>query len=498
MQKKSFRFFSLITPTYLIFFFLLFVRLLANYLIPINDTTEARYAEIARKMLETHNWVTPMIDYGKPFLAKPPLSFWLTTLSMKIFGVNAFAARLPVLLLSIGSILLIGRLARTFHSNQLSSIATLVLTSCIFFFINAGAVMTDASLLFTLTLTMVSFWLAVVENENIWGYLFFVGLGLGLLAKGLLALVFPLISISAWLLQSKQWKTVWQRLPWFSGIFLTCLIAIPWYWMAELKNPGFLHYFIIGEHIQRFLDPSWQGDKYGYVHAVPKGTIWIYFLAGIFPWIIPLIDKSVHHRNQWRVIYHKYTSWCYYLSSWMLVPLIFFTLASNIIYPYSFPAVPPFSLLFATFIVQINANNHSQFQRWALITGAIFCAVIGLFVFKPNLVAKSQQSLIATWQQQNLAPNSHLIYWFATPVDSAQFYSHGKTLSTLNNQQLLAWINKEQMPYLVTKSDSSIQPLPHEVLDRLQPVYSLQIGHNTFTLYKLESPKALQTKTRPS
>lgn len=473
------------SPTLLIFCFLCCIRLLANYFIPINDTTEARYAEIARKMLETHNWVTPMIDYGKPFLAKPPLSFWLTTLSMKLFGVNAFAARLPVLLLSIGILLLIARIARTLSCRHIMSMATLILASCTFFFINAGAVMTDATLLFTLTLTMVGFWLAVVEYDRLWGYLFFVGLGLGLIAKGLLALVFPIVAIGAWLIQFNQWKTVWQRLPWFTGSILTCLIAVPWYWVAELKNPGFLHYFIIGEHIQRFLDPAWQGDKYGYVHAVPKGTIWLYFLAGIFPWIIPLIDTGMKHKKQWLTIYRQNLSWCCYVSYWMVVPLVFFTLASNIIYPYAFPALPPFSLLFATLLVRIDQQKREGLQHWALITGIIFSVVVGLFVFKPNLVAKSQQPLINAWQKQNLAPNSHLIYWFATPIDSAQFYSHGKILSTLNEQQLFTWLKKEKTPYLVTKSDPSIPSLPPKITEKLRPIYILHNGKSYFTLYQI-------------
>lgn len=471
--------------TFLMFFFLLLVRLIANYLIPINDNTEARYAEIARKMLETHNWVTPMIDYGKPFLAKPPLSFWLTTLSMKIFGVNAFAARLPVLLLSIGILLLIARIASTSTYRNMRATATLILASCIFFFINAGAVMTDASLLFTLTLTMVGFWLGVIENKIIGGYLFFVGLGLGLIAKGLPAVVFPIVSIGAWTFQFNQWKAVWQRLPWFTGCLLTCLIAIPWYWMAELKNPGFLHYFIIGEHIQRFLDPSWQGDKYGYVHAVPKGIIWIYFLAGIFPWIIPLIDTGVHHRKQWAEVYRNNLPWCCYLLYWLVVPLVFFTLASNIIYPYAFPALPPFALLFASLMVQIDDQKRARFQYWAIVTGIVFSMVVGLFVIKPSLVAKSQLPLISVWKKQDLAPDSHLIYWFATPIDSAQFYSSGKTLATLSDQQLLHWLKSEKTPYLVTKSDIP-QKLPLEIVNKLHPIYLLQNGRSYFTLYKID------------
>ena len=88
------------------------LRLILNGIIPLMDKTEARYAEIARIMLETNNWITPQIDYGSPFWAKPPLSTWLSAMSMKAFGVNEFAVRLPSLLLCIGIVLLIGQFAK--------------------------------------------------------------------------------------------------------------------------------------------------------------------------------------------------------------------------------------------------------------------------------------------------------------------------------------------------------------------------------------------------
>src|SRR5665647_2501274 len=64
-------------------------------LYPLLDTTEARYAEIARKMVELNDWITPWFDYGVPFWGKPPLSFWMTAVSFTLFGINEFAARLP-------------------------------------------------------------------------------------------------------------------------------------------------------------------------------------------------------------------------------------------------------------------------------------------------------------------------------------------------------------------------------------------------------------------
>src|SRR5690242_9690759 len=83
---------------------------LASY--PILDKSEARYAYIGELMVQTGNWVTPFIAPGVPFWAKPILSFWMTAASLEAFGFNAFAARLPTLLIffAVGSLVfMLGR-----------------------------------------------------------------------------------------------------------------------------------------------------------------------------------------------------------------------------------------------------------------------------------------------------------------------------------------------------------------------------------------------------
>ncbi|MCL6285850.1 phospholipid carrier-dependent glycosyltransferase [Ruegeria sp. 2012CJ41-6] len=85
---------------------LLGIRLVLIFWLPITDTNEARYAEIARKMLETGDWITPQFDYGVPFWGKPPLHTWFSAIGMKVFDVGHFGARLPILLLSFAVLLL--------------------------------------------------------------------------------------------------------------------------------------------------------------------------------------------------------------------------------------------------------------------------------------------------------------------------------------------------------------------------------------------------------
>lgn len=90
---------------------ILLLRLLGLGAYPLMDTSEARYAEMARKMVELNDWITPMFDYGVPFWGKPPLSFWTQAASMKLFGINEFAARFPAWLLHLASCFIIIKLA---------------------------------------------------------------------------------------------------------------------------------------------------------------------------------------------------------------------------------------------------------------------------------------------------------------------------------------------------------------------------------------------------
>ena len=201
--------------------------MVAMVVIPLNDSTEARYAEIARKMLETGNWIVLQHDYGVPFWAKPPLSTWLSAISMKLFGIHAFAARLPSLILSIACVWMVGSVALQSMNRTSSQFAMLVLMGSIYFLLDAGAVMTDPALLFSITLMMVAFWKVIVATNTppqyllFWRYALFVGAGLGLLAKGPIAVIFSGASIFIWVALHHEWRKVWQNLPWGKGIGTT-------------------------------------------------------------------------------------------------------------------------------------------------------------------------------------------------------------------------------------------------------------------------------------
>lgn len=167
------------------------MRLLTLGLYPLTDTTEARYAEVARKMVELGDWITPWYDYGVPFWAKPPLSTWLTAASFKVFGLNEFAARLPHFVLAVATGWLVWDWLRQRDRRQ-ALLGVAMLYGAILFLVSSGAVMTDMALALGTTLAMRGLWLGVFGAPGRRGlecWLAFVGLAIGLLAKGPVALV---------------------------------------------------------------------------------------------------------------------------------------------------------------------------------------------------------------------------------------------------------------------------------------------------------------------
>lgn len=329
-------------------------------LYPLTDTTEARYAEMARKMLETGNWLTPMFDVGVPFWGKPPLSFWLSAWPMALAGVSEFTARLGPLVAALFTLSLLWLWpvgsepsnAGTIPRHQHALCAAIVFLSTPLGFVASGAVMTDMAMVAGTTLSMLAFWRAwTMSGGARWGWLFFGGQAIGLLAKGPVAVVLSGVAISLFMLEQMRragLKTslvhLWDSLPWLRGLALTALLVLPWYLLAEQATPGFLRYFIIGEHWSRFTQSGWKGDLYGVAHAQPKGRIWLFGLLSTLPWVLLAVGwKLRRHRPAPPLAVTERD----YLLAWMLSPALFFTLSGNILPAYVLPGLPALALLIA-------------------------------------------------------------------------------------------------------------------------------------------------------
>ncbi|WP_417517949.1 ArnT family glycosyltransferase [Marinobacter sp.] len=407
-------------------------RFISMALFPFADTTEPRYAEIARLMAETGDWITPWFEPGVPFWGKPPLSFWAQAASIKMLGISEFSLRFPSWLATLGMVWLVWRLARQLWSVQVAQWSSLVFGTMALTYISAGAVMTDAFLALGTTLTLVSFCLVMSGERGVWRWLFFLGMVIGLLSKGPLALVLTGIPMSLWLLLSwREATTYLRRLPWLGGTLITALLVCPWYVLAELKTPGFLDYFIIGEHIRRFLDPGWAGDLYGSAHNRPKGMIWIFWLWASFPWGIVALASLASallsgKRNE---VLHTAISnpGVRFLLLSAIAPMLFFTLAGNTLWTYILPSLPFTAILIGRRV------SHWETSPLFRVRGGLVALVPVLLSVFVGLAAtgwtpvKTEKELVSYYQQNRQAQDSPLMYLDNLPF-SARFYSGGDAL----------------------------------------------------------------------
>ncbi len=410
-----------VTGLFLMLAAILIVRLASLSAYPLMDTTEARYAEMARKMLETGNWLTPQIDYGVPFWGKPPLSFWASALTMSAAGIGAWGARLAPFLASVATGLLFFAWPFATDKRQQAVACWIVTAISGIGFVAAGAVMTDQFLAFGLMLAMVSFRRALEPRPpRVWGYLFFIGLAVGLLSKGPLCLVLAGLPLFLWLLSSGRWRDARRNLPWIKGGLLLLALVLPWYALAERATPGFLNYFLAGEHFHRFIDKGWQGDLYGSGHARAIGTIWLYGIAMFLPWSLLLpflwLKKAgpLDGDSQRDGIY---------LLCWAVSPFLFFTLARNILPAYVLPAVPPLAILTVQRLWRLEARYPGV--RFLIFLPAFVPVVMAGFVWGggfDRLEYRCQRDLLKSWDGV-----SALYYADEKRVPySAQFYSQGK------------------------------------------------------------------------
>lgn len=402
------------------------LRLAAMILAPFTDSTEARYAEIARKMVETGNWLTPQFDYGVPFWGKPPLHTWLSALGMEAMGVHEFAARLPILLVSLGVLTLVHGWTRRIAGPNRALLAVTMLSGMGLFFGAAGFVMTDMPMVLGLMLAMVGFWNATrldAPTPALWGLAVFVGLALGVMSKGPVALALCFLALAPWLTLTRNWGLA-RHLPWGWGLALFTLLTLPWHLAAEAATPGFLRYFLWGEHVLRFALPGWTGDLYGTAHDQPKGVIWLFWLLTLLPWTLLLpfaARRALLERRGWSPAQRD---WLLYLLCWTAAPLVMFTMAGNILPAYALPSLPAAAILMAALLPE--RPSRAWRRGFAALTSlglAAYAALTLLIWLAPTQIGlKSQKELVEAAQAELGEAPIHVL---GRRSFSAEFYSRG-------------------------------------------------------------------------
>ena len=425
---------------------LLALRLLSIGLYPLMDSSESRYADSARRMAELNDWITVWFSDGSPFWGKPPFAFWLSALGFKVFGVNEFAARLPHLIISFVISWLITIPIKKDKGNK-SLYTQVVLWGGLLFYFTSAAVLTDMSLTLGTTIVMIGVWQLMHEDKNAKNTLWIAaGLTIGLLSKGPLTFVICGGSVLFWSLLNKNLIELLKKIKWLLLISVTLILTLPWYILAELKTPGFLNYFIIGEHWHRYVNSGWTGDKYGVAHAEPHGMIWLHTLVAWLPWpvLAPAFlflkpepaDISSADKSYWLL--------------WALWPSIFFTLAGNVIWTYVLPGVPAMAL-FSGYLLD---RYKSKVIDYVLIVGLILTS-ISLIVYvdmcRDGEYAEFKNTIGVVKDYQKDANSEIPLYFYGGMPFSASFYTQGKSIKFDD------WADLPTVAYVVVEDNANIQ-----------------------------------------
>lgn len=466
----------------------LVIRFVSLSTYPLTDTTEARYGEIARVMATSENWITPQLEPGVPFWAKPPLSFWQGAASVTLLGTSEFAVRLPMFLNVLVVLALAYGFARYLCNHRHALISTFIIITSVVGFISSGAVMTDSAMMLSTTLAMISFWYALEHGSRHWGYCFFIALVIGFLAKGPVAWVLTGIPIILWLTLHRRWADLWTRLPVVSGVGMVIVFTLPWFVMSELRTPGFLNYFFVGEHLQRFVDSGWTGDRYGTAHDEPRGTIWLFTLAAFAPWsvVAVVIGAAKLLKFRFQPLLGTLSPIQHYLTLWCVWPSVFFTFAGNILPTYVLPALPAFAMLLAMALNQSRKSLLLIVPGLLLPVAVVFAGPLGIV---DRLEQRTQRALIH--YAQSTYPKVPLVYVGKAP-HSARFYSHGTAKFFPDVDSLRVW-SQSQDSVLIAAPQSTGLPA---VLNEKPLNY---IGHwNSYDLYVIDSPVAPLTSHSPN
>jgi 4-amino-4-deoxy-L-arabinose transferase-like glycosyltransferase len=299
---------------------------------------EPRYAQVAQEMFNRHEWITPTLG-GSPWLEKPPLYYWQAMLAYRAFGVSDWAARLPSAVDALLMVLAACYFLRRFRPGFELDGALIIATSAgIVGFARAASM--DMALAATFTISMLA-WYAWFESGNRTYLATFYGvLALAMLAKGpvapFLAAVILLIFAAAQRSLLIAWKTLWA-----SGVVVFCLVGLPWYVLAQLRNPEFFRVFILEHNLARF------GTNI-FHHPEP---FWYYVpvvLLGWVPWSIFGIVGPVFAIRRFRDA--KQDTFRTLLLIWIVTIIFFFSISQAKLPGYILPAIPAGGLLISEYV----------------------------------------------------------------------------------------------------------------------------------------------------
>jgi 4-amino-4-deoxy-L-arabinose transferase-like glycosyltransferase len=310
---------------------------------------EPRYAQVAREMLDRHDWITPTLG-GQPWLEKPIFYYWQAIIAYKLFGVSDWAARLPsavdATLMVVAVFLFLRRFRPGFHLD--GALITASAAGIIGF---ARAASMDMPLASTFSIAMLAWYAWHESGRKLYLGVFYVFVAMGTLAKGPIAPFLAGAIVITFAVAKKSPAFAFKTL-WVPGILFFLLVAAPWYIAVQLRNPDFFRVFILEHNFSRF-------GTNRYHHPQP---VWFYLpivTIALLPWAVFASAALFEAVRTWWVKKQTQDVFNIFLAIWFLLPLLFFSISKSKLPGYILPAVPAGTLLLAEYVHRRGQSNEN-------------------------------------------------------------------------------------------------------------------------------------------
>jgi len=302
---------------------------------PLLDPDEGRNAEVMREMASTNDFVLPHLN-GLPYVDKPALYFVAGGLAMKVMGPHALAARLPSLLFTIATLIVVAWFARRLFGPNATWPATVATAATPFTLAYSRTVIFDSALTLWTVVAVAGFYLAVERGTDTkeegggWRALSWAALGLGVLTKGPIALALPLTVAVPYAVWRRRGRALVDPI----AVLLFVAIVLPWVFAVSREVPGFLHHALVTETARRLTTTELgrTGPAWYFLVILPAATL---------PWSIVTLAGGWPLRRTPGPVDHRIVL----LLLWISVPLLFFSLSQSKRPQYILPLVPAVGLL---------------------------------------------------------------------------------------------------------------------------------------------------------
>lgn len=335
------------------------------------DNNEGLYAQIAREMFLSRDYIMPTLNSGL-YIEKPPLLYWMIALSFEVFGVSEGSARLVPALAGFLSVMSLYYGMSKIESPRHGFYAALILSTSMGFIIFSHMIFFDVLLTFFLTLSLL-FYYRWWQGQNRFMLLcFYVFLALAFLTKGGVALVLVGLTLLVfWGVERGDAARVIKTFD-YLGLFVFILLAAPWHILAAAREPQFLHFYFINEHIYRFLDKRLPRDYY-------RGPVYYYFhrlALYLLPWF-PLLSLLWNQPKNTA----RSRQFLKFLVCWIFIFLAFFSISKAKANYYVVTILPPIALYLACVVVNVENAKHRGwtlrvFHGTAIIIPLMLCGAL--------------------------------------------------------------------------------------------------------------------------